>query len=54
MCEPITATTAAMMALGGGQALMSNYAAASQARAANRNKLRIFEQQEYYNILVVV
>ena len=34
------------MALGGAQAVMSNYAAVSQARAANRNKLRIYEQQQ--------
>ena len=46
MCEPITATTGIMMALGAGSAVMSNYAAVSQAKAANRNKLRIFEREQ--------
>ena len=44
MCaDPVTL---GLMALGGAQAVMSNYAAVSQARAANRNKLRIYEQQQ--------
>ena len=42
MCEP---TTLALMALGGGQAILGNKASADAANAANRNKLRIYYQQ---------
>ena len=43
MCEPVTATTYAMMALSGGQAVLQNKSQVDAANARNRNKKRLKE-----------
>lgn len=43
MCEPVTATTYAMMALSGGQAVLGNKAQTDAASARNRNKKRLYD-----------